>query len=100
MLYPLPGRPVQRPLVAVQALHLALEALQAADHAVQGRDRPGRLLAGQGGVGGGFERGEDVLVLPFDVLLDGFEILPGEFVGEAEEGLILGTVLRWLACGC
>lgn len=63
--------------------------MHSTDHAVEGSDGLGRILAGQGGVGGGFEGGEDFLVLPFDVLLDGFEILAGKFVGEAEEGLIL-----------
>lgn len=46
-------------------------------------------MAGQGGVGGGFEGREDVLVLSFDVLLNGFEVLSGKFMWEAEEGLIL-----------
>ena len=46
-------------------------------------------MAGQGGVGGGFEGGEDVLVFPLDVLLDGFEVLSGDFMWEAEERLVL-----------
>ena len=54
-------------------------------------------MTGQGGVGGGFEGGEDVLVLPFDVLLDGFEVFPGDFVRETEEGLVLFNVFS-LAC--
>ncbi len=47
------------------------------------------ILAGEGGVGGGFEGGEDVLVFPLDVLLDRFEVLAGNFVGEAEKRLVL-----------
>ncbi len=47
------------------------------------------ILAGEGGVGGGFEGGEDVLVFPLDVPLDRLEVLAGDFVGEAEEGLVL-----------
>ena len=79
---PLPGRLVEGLLFPVEAFHLALQALHAGDHRVEGRDRSGGVLAGQGGVGGRFERGEDVLVLPFDVLLNGFEILSGDFVRE------------------
>ena len=89
MLYPLPRRLMQRLLLAVQALHFPLEPLHPADHVLQRRDRLGGILPGQRGVGGGFERGEDVLVLPFDVLLDRLEILPGDFMREAEEGLVL-----------
>ena len=63
--------------------------MHSTDHAVEGGNGLGRILAGQGGVGGGFEGREDFLVLPFDVLLDRFEILAGKFVGEAEERLIL-----------
>lgn len=63
--------------------------MHSTDHAVERSDGLGRILAGQGGIGGGFEGREDFLVLPFDVLLDRFEILAGKFVGEAEEGLIL-----------
>ena len=28
-------------------------------------------------------------MIPFDVLLDGFEVLPGDFVRETKEGLVL-----------
>ena len=76
----------------MQGLHLPLQTVHSVDHGVQRSDRLGRILAGQGGVGGGLERGEDVLVLPFDVLLDRLEVLPGDFVREAEEGLVLSEV--------
>lgn len=46
-------------------------------------------MAGEGGIGGGFEGGEDGFFLFLDVLLDGFEVSAGDFVGEAEERLVL-----------
>ena len=86
---PLPRGLVEGLFFAVEGLHLPLQALHAVDHRFQGGDGFGGVLTGQGGVGGGFEGGEDVLVLPFDMLLDGFEVLPGDFMREAQEGLVL-----------
>ena len=99
MLDPLPGRLMQRLLLAVQGLHLPLQPLHPGDHAVQRGDRLGSVLAGEGGVGGGLEGGEDVLVLPFDVLLDGLEVFPGDFVRETQEGLVLFDCMSfsWLS---
>ena len=99
MLYPLPGRLMQGHLFAVQGLHLPLQTLHSVDHVVEGRDGFGGVLAEQGSIGGRFERRQDFLVLPFDVLLDGLEVLAGEFMGEAEERLIL-YVRILLAFGC
>ena len=86
---PLPRRPVQSLFLAVQGRHLPLQGLHAGDHVVERGDGFGGVLAGQGGVGGRFEGGEDIFVFPFDVPLDGFEILSGDFVWETEEGLVL-----------
>ena len=63
--------------------------MHSGNHAVEGGDRFGRILAGEGGVGGGFEGREDVFVLPFDVFLSRFEILTSDLMWEAEEWLIL-----------
>ena len=80
---------MQRLLFAVYGFHLALQTLHSIYQVVQGGDCLGCVLAGQGCVGCGFEGREDVLVLSFDVLLNGFEVLSGKFMWEAKEGLIL-----------
>ena len=89
MLDPLPRRLMQHPLFAPQGFHLPFQALHSSNHAVEGGDGFGRILAGEGGVGGGFEGREDVFVLPFYVLLSSFEIFSGDFVGQTEERLVL-----------
>jgi hypothetical protein len=50
-------------------------------------------LAYKGSVGGFLEGEDNVFVLPLDILLYGFEVLAGNFVGESEEWLILVTLL-------
>ena len=91
MLDSLPRRLMQHPLFAPQGFHLPFQALHSGNHAVEGGDRFGRILAGEGSVGGGFEGREDVFVLPFHVLLSRFEIFTGDFMGEAEERLVLSV---------
>ena len=80
---------MERLLLAMQSLHLPLQPLHPTDHAVERGERLGGILAGQRGIGGGFEGRNDVLVLPFDMLLDRLEVLPDDFVREAKEGLVL-----------
>ena len=80
---------MQHSLFAPQEFHLPFQALHSSNHAVERGDRFGRILAGEGGVGGGFEGREDVFVFPFDVFLSSFEIFTGDLMWEAEERLIL-----------
>lgn len=47
------------------------------------------VLAGEGGVGGKFEGGEDNITLTFKVFLNSFEVLARELVREAEKWLVL-----------
>ena len=80
---------MQRLFLPVQRFHLALQPLHPSDQGVERGDRLGCVLAGQGGVGGGLESGGDVLGLALDVLLHRLEVLPCQFVRQAEERLVL-----------
>ena len=80
---------MQRFLLLVQRLHLPLEVAHAVDHCVKGFEGGGGVGALEGGVGGGFEEGEDLLVLALEVFLGGFEGFAEQFLGEPEEGLVL-----------
>ena len=89
MLDPLFGLLMQLLFIVVYAFHLSLEALHALYHGVERGYGGGGVLAGERGVGGRFEGGEDGFFFFLDVLLDGLEVSAGDFVGEAEEGLVL-----------
>lgn len=85
------GGAVHALFFVVQDLEFALEDLHFADHGVKAVEG-GVWGCGFGGFGGGVEgcgeRGGRVLDDPLGV----FEVAPGELVGHAQEGLVLGEV--------
>ncbi len=91
---PLPRVPLYGLLFLVQAFQFPLQALHPADHAVEGGEGRDGSLAGQGGVGGRFERREDACLLHFDVPSSDFEVFASKFVRETEKRLILCSVSR------
>ena len=76
-------------LLLMQGFHLSFQALHTVYHAIEGRKGLRGFLAGEGGVGGEFEGGEDDIPFTLEVFLNSFEILARELVREAEKGLIL-----------
>lgn len=78
------------PLFLLQTLHLALQALHAADYRVQGgQGLVWAVSVGERVVGGIFEGREDMFFFALDDALDGLEVSAGELVRKSEEWLVL-----------